>query len=170
MRRLKRPGIYVLILVLLVGCFLAFSWLLRWGSGGAAPPTVTSAISLTAIEGATEPGITGPGDTDPLDEQFAEIDEFLSQSVQSNIAYNVPERVALDETVTLELLLNPSLPPTQLAGEVTEPGTVVTAAVEITRISMVAQPMFWAMLSVVGTRTWPPSVRNLSAQSRQTRP
>ena len=132
MRRMRKPAIYILLLALTVVCLVSLSGLLRRGGGSAAPPTATSGISLTAAGGATEPNVTVPQDGEPLAEQLAEIDEFLSQSVQSSLAYNVPARMALNETVTLELLMNPSLAPTQLAGQVGEPGQVVTAGIEIT--------------------------------------
>ena len=132
MGRLKKPGVYILLLALLVCGLTSLYWLIQPGPGSARPPTATSSISLTAAGGATEPNVTNPQDWEPLAEHLTEIDEFLSQSVQSSLAYNVPGRMALNETVTLELLMNPSLSPTQLAGQVGEPGQVVTAGIEIT--------------------------------------
>ena len=67
-----------------------------------------------------------------MEEQLEQIDKLLSQSVQSSIAYNVPEEVNLDSTVTIELLLNPSITPTQLAGQISANGEVVTAQIEVT--------------------------------------
>ena len=72
-----------------------------------------------------------PGD-EALKLQFKEIDKSLSQSMQSSIAYNAPSSMNLDETVTIELLISPSESPTQVAGQITETGPVVTATIQIT--------------------------------------
>src|SRR6185503_12139568 len=45
---------------------------------------------------------------------------------------NVPDEVNLDSTATIELLLNPSITPTQLAGQISANGEVVTAQIEVT--------------------------------------
>jgi hypothetical protein len=75
---------------------------------------------------------TAPGSLS-VEEQLARIDEILKQSARASIAYNAPSEMQLDETVTIELLLNPSLSEEELKEQVTEPGTVQTSAnVEIT--------------------------------------
>jgi hypothetical protein len=67
-----------------------------------------------------------------VQEQLAQIDQALSQSMQASIAYNAPTAMDLGDTVTIELLLNPAKSPVQLGEQVTEPGTPVTATIEIT--------------------------------------
>jgi hypothetical protein len=59
-----------------------------------------------------------------LDEQLAKIDEILKQSVAASIAYNAPSEMHLNETVTVQLLLNPSLTEQELKKQVSEPGPI----------------------------------------------
>lgn len=63
---------------------------------------------------------------------FTEIDKSLADSVQSSIAYNAPQTMVLDQVTTVELLMNPSLSLGALATQVTPPGPVVTASIEVT--------------------------------------
>ena len=68
-----------------------------------------------------------------MEEQLARIDEILNQSARASIAYNAPSEMQLDETVTIELLLNPRLSEAELKKQITEPGDVQASAdVEIT--------------------------------------
>ena len=67
-----------------------------------------------------------------LDEQMAQIDAALKKTLGASIAYNKPESMTLDQVVTIELLLNPSLLPQVLSTQVTEPGQVVNASLQIT--------------------------------------
>jgi hypothetical protein len=68
-----------------------------------------------------------------VEEQLARIDEILNESARASIAYNTPSEMQLDETVTIELLLNPSLSEEELKEQISEPGDVQTRAdVEIT--------------------------------------
>ena len=77
-------------------------------------------------------GVGGPATSPNLDSQFAEIDEALRQGLEASLAYNAPESMQLEETVTVELLLNPSLSPEQLGKQITESGEVVTGTIEVT--------------------------------------
>ena len=52
--------------------------------------------------------------------------------MQSSFAYNVPESMKLNDTVTIELLLNPSVSASELGNQVTESGTLTTGTFEIT--------------------------------------
>lgn len=90
--------------------------------------TISSSLP-DAVPPQTPIGETGGNS---LKQQFEEIDNLLSQSMQSSIAYNAPSSMKLDDTVTLELLISPSESPTQVAGRITETGQVVTATIEIT--------------------------------------
>ena len=93
--------------------------------GGTAPsPTSTPPASATVPVSLTEMG--------PLTPDFTQIDKALKEALTGSIAYNAPQAMKLDETATLELLLNPVLEPGVLATQVTQPGEVVTASVEIT--------------------------------------
>ena len=115
---------------------------------GAAPSTVTTEAPTETGPSITEAPATEPPAAieepipsisttlpDPLsvEEQLARIDALLKQSARASIAYNAPSEMQIDETVTIELLLNPSLSEEQLKEQVTEPGNVQTSAeVEIT--------------------------------------
>jgi len=75
-------------------------------------------------------------------QQLAEIDKALKNALSASIAYNVPETIKLDETVTIELLLNPSTSPEELAEQVIESGQVETSTIEVTprmRAELIAQ-------------------------------
>jgi TIR domain len=140
MRKLRKPGIYFLLLLLLAFLvFIPIRFLARQSGnpfstiGNCLPDSVPCVITPTLSD--PPPGTVGPTTIDSsssVEEQLEKIDQVLSQSVQSSIAYNVPEAVMLDDTVSIELLLNPSVTPTQLAGQITENGEVVTALIEIT--------------------------------------
>ena len=67
-----------------------------------------------------------------LDEQMAQIDSVLKQTLTASIAYNKPASMNLDQTVTVELLLNPSLSPEVLSTQVTETGQVASTSIQIT--------------------------------------
>jgi hypothetical protein len=87
------------------------------GCGDAAPP-VTEAPVVTE-----EP-------VSALD--FREIDQALRESVTGSIAYNSPYAMRLNETATIELLLNPSVEPPVLATQTTAEGQVISASIHIT--------------------------------------
>jgi len=68
------------------------------------------------------------------------VDESLSQSMQSNIAYSAPQEMSLSDTVTVWLDINPPKTPEQLTDELIQNEAemtpaelqVITASVEIT--------------------------------------
>ena len=103
------------------------------------PATNTSSIAATATTGIgtevvpTNSPVAGPT-SGPLtiQEQLAQIDQTLSQSMKSSFAYNSPSNMKLDDTATIELLLNPSVSSEQLGSQVTEPGTVSSGSINIT--------------------------------------
>ena len=67
-----------------------------------------------------------------IQDQFAQIDTFIRQRTDASIAFNAPNTMKLDETLTINLLMNPSLTDQQLATQVTGSGPVKTATIEIT--------------------------------------
>ena len=87
----------------------------------APPPTATVAAS-------TE----GSSQTLSPEEQMAQIDDILKKTLGASIAYNKPDSMILDQTTTIELLLNPSLSPEVLSTQITEPGPVTSASIQIT--------------------------------------
>lgn len=139
--------------------FLLFTLMICMLSGCGAAPSATEVPAETATgPAATEPPAEtepGPLATEPptmespgtsiapiatvppgplsVDEQLARIDAILKQSARASIAYNAPSEMQINETVTIELLLNPSLSEEELKEQVTEPGTVQSSGdVEIT--------------------------------------
>ena len=87
--------------------------------------TVTSAPAPTsAVAVPTSGPLT-------VQEQLAQIDQVLSQSMKSSFAYNSPSSMKLDETATIELLLNPSVTTEQLESQITESGTVNSGTLNI---------------------------------------
>jgi hypothetical protein len=75
-----------------------------------------------------------PTAAQPIDihAQLEQIDAALRQQITGSIAYNKPETMNLGETTTIELLLNPTVSAEALGTQVTEPGRVQTATIEIT--------------------------------------
>jgi hypothetical protein len=140
MGKLKRPGTHFLALILLAILILVLVRLAGPKIGNSFSSINSclpdgSACVITPTAGDSPPTILEPTTIDsssPVEEQLEQIDKLLSQSVQSSIAYNVPDALTLDSTVTIELLLNPSIAPTQLAGQISANGEVVTAQIEVT--------------------------------------
>jgi hypothetical protein len=101
------------------------------------------ACTETLISTATKSGISGTtqssGTQTPqslstlsLAQQLASIDDALKQTLTASIAFNAPQEMKLNESTTIELLLNPSVSPEKLGTQVTEPGDVVVGNIEIT--------------------------------------
>jgi hypothetical protein len=91
-------------------------------------PTSTQTVSTESPTAAS----TAMANTPSIGDQLAQIDYILNQSIRGSIAYNRPQSMVLDETTTIELLLNPSLSPEALSTQVTASGQVTSASVQIT--------------------------------------
>jgi hypothetical protein len=131
---LKKPGSYFL-LALLLGIFVLIVMRLGTTVGSHFTPVTTPTLASVSGTDLAEP--TQGDSSSPVDEQLAQIDQLLKQSIQSSIAYNVPDAVTLDKAVTIELLLNPSVSPTQLASQIDEGGEVRTAIIDVTSMMKV---------------------------------
>lgn len=130
MRTLKNIGKYALILML-VAVLIIIVLMVTGPIIGNVFSKVNS--SLSGISGSTSlPSSPMPNESSSVKEQLAQIDEVLSQSMQSSFAYNAPESMKLNDTVTMELLLNPSVSASELGNQVTESGAVTTGTLEIT--------------------------------------
>ena len=90
------------------------------------------AATATSAPTTSAPAATQSSGLITIQEQFAQIDKVLSQSMKSSFAYNSPSSMKLDETATLELLLNPSATTEELGNQITESGTVNTGVINIT--------------------------------------
>lgn len=118
MKLKKKLFFILLILIFIMACSTLNS-----------PSTTPTPLPLPS---ATLPVSLTQGGAPTVAEQLALIDEALKQALPASIAYNAPQSMRLNETVTLELLLNPSIEPAELEGQVTEPGEVVTASIQVT--------------------------------------
>jgi len=103
--------------------FLVLAIFLVASCGSAATPTESS----TPV-----PAATAISNTPSVEDQLAQIDDILRQSIGASIAYNKPQSMTLGDTTTVELLLNPSLSPEALSTQVTESGQVTSASLQIT--------------------------------------
>ena len=121
----------VILIFLLTACAPAATEAPATEPPATEPPVGTEAPVVTEPP-ATEPPATATSVVLSLDEQMAQIDVILKQTLEASIAYNKPESMNLDQTVTIELLLNPSLSPQTLSTQVTEPGQVASASLQIT--------------------------------------
>ena len=94
--------------------------------------TATGTLATTTHT-ATLPGLPIQGHI-PIDPAFTaalkEVDQQFQESLRSNIAYNAPKTMKLDETITIELLLNPSLSQEQLATQLVERSDLLTSTME----------------------------------------
>jgi hypothetical protein len=126
---------------------LAILLLMLTSCGAVATPIATQAPATQAptIEPPTTPTYPAPATptypapthvataaTISVGDQLAQIDDILRQSIKASIAHNEPQSMLLGETTTIELLLNPSLSPEALSTQVTAPGPVASASVQIT--------------------------------------
>ena len=96
---------------------------------------ISAFIMITLASGC---GDAAPVTEPPVTEEpvstldFDQIDRALRKSVTGSIAYNAPHAMRLNETATIELLLNPSVEPPVLATQVTAGGEVISASIQIT--------------------------------------
>jgi hypothetical protein len=132
-RRLTTLACALVTLFLVVGC----------GVLSASPTTAPAAVPTSAQEVpylTSAPAVPGelptsepnPFPTADLHNQLEQIDQALRQQISGSIAYNKPDTMDLGQTATIELLLNPSLSEGELGPQVSEPGSVQTATIEIT--------------------------------------
>ena len=116
--------------------FIVIAVLLLTACGSAATPAPTS-VPVTQVPATQAPASptavsTAEASTPSVADQLAQIDDILKQSISASIAYNKPQSMLLDETTTIELLLNPSLSPEALSTQVIASGQVASASVQIT--------------------------------------
>ncbi len=122
----KLIPLVIIPLILLMACGVTTQPLTATAPAITQPPTTPTMASSTSAPTPVAVGTLSVGD------QLAQIDDILKQSLSASIAYNEPKSMTLDETTTIELLLNPSLSPQALSTQVTAGGQVASASVEIT--------------------------------------
>lgn len=129
-------------------------------------PDCSSHISIDSGGGPVIPAGMNKG-------EFANVDKLLRQSVGASLAYNKPDIMDLNETVTIEVLLNPSVPPSELGKQITESGAVTNATVDVTprmeaylysndALALIVQPLQESPEQLVGetsTARWSWSVK-----------
>jgi hypothetical protein len=71
-----------------------------------------------------------PNALQTLQAAFKEVDEQFQKMFRANIAYNVPKRMELEETIVIELLLKPSLYQEGLATQLVEGNNFLTSTAE----------------------------------------
>lgn len=65
-------------------------------------------------------------------DEFANVDSLLKETTKAGLAFNKPESADLNETVTVELLISPSISSDELGKQISENGVVTTATVDVT--------------------------------------
>ena len=114
----KRKYLITIIIVVLV---LALALIL-----------ICTFITMFSLEGAG--GINSPiyaptsGPADPM----TAVDDILRRAVTGSIAYNAPNAMQLNEVVTIQLLLNPSISEADLGKQIEESGAVTTGTIQVT--------------------------------------
>ncbi|MGB8983925.1 MAG: SAF domain-containing protein [Anaerolineales bacterium] len=68
--------------------------------------------------------------TPSLQDVLKEVDKDLQEVLRSNTAYHVPKTMDVEETVTIELLLNPAMSGEQLTTQLVERSNFLTSTVE----------------------------------------
>ncbi len=96
------------------------------------PPTTAPIVVTPTFAAPLTPSGPTAASTLSVADQLSQIDAILKQSIGASIAYNKPETMKLDETTTIQLLLNPSVSPEALGTQVTASGQVTTASIQIT--------------------------------------
>ena len=71
-----------------------------------------------------------PNPTLALQTAFVEVDKQFEDSIKSNIVFTAPESMKLEETIIIELLLNPSRSKEALATEIVDFGNLATSTSE----------------------------------------
>lgn len=110
------------------------------------PPENVAEVMLTVGEESALVGQIARYDLDPgviitssmvestlvpsLQSAFLEVDRQFQESIKSNIVYNAPQSMNLDDSVTIELLLNPSLSQDELATQLIEQAGLSTSTAE----------------------------------------
>lgn len=111
--------------ILLLGRNASSVYPVATGCPGDCPPVVIPTSIMLPTPPAFNIPITSGGELEL-------IDTLLKQTIPASIAYNAPPEMQLGETITIELLLNPSISEPGLVREISEAGITTTATVEIT--------------------------------------
>jgi hypothetical protein len=94
--------------------------------------TCSSSLPTITIESSVGPTQVETLQQTPIGLGFDKIDAAIKQSMQGNLAYNTPSTMKLYETKTIQLIMNPNMSPTALAGQISEGGVIITATINVT--------------------------------------
>ncbi len=87
------------------------------------PPSPTGTEVIVSTQ-TVQPATLSP------EEQLAQVDAELAKALKGHFTYAAPSVMKLGETFTIELLLNPSLSPEELATQIVESSGLVTSTAE----------------------------------------
>lgn len=93
------------------------------------PNPVTATVAAALTQAAISIQTIIPTSTLPelsLEEQFARVDAEIKKNLPGSFSYTAPTAMNLDETFTIQLLLNPSLTPEELATLLVEESNLTT--------------------------------------------
>ena len=92
--------------------------------------TIAATAPETPFPSNTKLPIPTTNPTLTLQAAYNEIDQQFQNLLKANIAFNKPESMNLDETATVEFLLNPALSQSELATQVVMRGELATSTAE----------------------------------------
>jgi hypothetical protein len=108
-----------------------------FGAQSAATATVGAAFTQAAIAQSTVFPTTNNAISQPISsptlsiqEQFKQVDIELQRSLTGSFSYIPPKSMKLDDSFTIQLLLNPSVSPAQLATQIVEASGFATSVVQ----------------------------------------
>lgn len=87
--------------------------------------TFTPALSTPSPTLTLTPALSTPNPTLTLQAAFEEINKQFDNGLKSNIAFNKPSQMKVDETTSIELILHPSLSKAELADQLAEQNSFI---------------------------------------------
>jgi hypothetical protein len=109
---------------------IIFVILIVWLALGTMLSTFNLGASAPAVE---TPAPIGPPATQTVPNAGIQaLDDVLKEAMIGSLAYNAPEKMSLNASSTIQLLLNSSVSEQDLRSQITEAGIVASATVEIT--------------------------------------
>ena len=89
--------------------------------------------SVTATDVVTEPADVSLA-REPVSTSTETVDEVLSQLVLGNVAFNSPEKINIEDTVSIKVVLSPNEAEAVLLDRVDEPGTKVSESLQVSNL------------------------------------
>lgn len=92
--------------------------------------TFTPALSTPSPTLTLTPALSTPNPTLTIQAAFEEINKQFDNGLKSNIAFNKPSQMKVDETTSIELILHPSLSKAELADQLAEQNSFITSTAD----------------------------------------